>query len=114
MKQFESMVSQYNQDASVHAYKPGEDPGTYDLRITSIEAALNDEKKLKAFLDWAAFNVGAGATTMVPIMLASAVGAGIAIAGAPITAATGASIAGTLAAYNMGVGEITGAQLDRS
>ena len=114
MAQFESMISQYNQDASVHAYKPGEAPGEYDLRITSVEAILQDENKLNAFLDWAAFNVGAGATTMVPIMLASAVGAGIAVVGAPITAASGASIAGMMAAYTMGVGEVTGAQLERS
>ena len=114
MAQFESMISQYNQDASVHAYKPGETPGEYDLRITSVEAILQDENKLNAFLDWAAFNVGAGATTMVPIMLASAVGAGIAVVGAPITAASGASIAGMMAAYTMGVGEVTGAQLERS
>ena len=114
MAQFESMISQYNQDAAVHAYKPGENPGEYDLRITSVEAILEDENKLNAFLDWAAFNVGAGATTMIPIMLASAVGAGVAVVGAPITAATGASIAGMMAAYTMGVGEVTGAQLERS
>ena len=113
MAKFERLREQYNQDAAVHIYKEGEGPGGVESRITSIEDALQSEAKLSAFLDWAAFNTGAGATTMIPIIMASAVGAGV---GALTVGAgaTGASIAGMMAAYSMGVGEATGAQLDRS
>ena len=119
MAKFERLREQYNQDAAVHIYKEGEGPGGIESRITSIEDALQSEAKLSAFLDWAAFNTGAGATTMIPIIMASAVGAGVGVAAAPFTggaslAASGASIAGMMAAYSMGVGEATGAQLDRS
>ena len=119
MAKFERLREQYNQDAAVHIYKEGEGPGGVESRITSIEDALQSEAKLSAFLDWAAFNTGAGATTMIPIIMASAVGAGVGVAAAPFTggaslAASGASIAGMMAAYSMGVGEATGAQLDRS
>ena len=113
MAKFEKLREQYNQDASVHIYKEGEGPGGVESRITSIEDALQSEAKLSAFIDWAAFNTGAGATTMIPIIMASAVGAGV---GALTVGAgtAGASIAGMMAAYSMGVGEATGAQLDRS
>jgi len=119
MAKFEKLREQYNQDAAVHIYKEGENPSGVESRITSIEDALESEAKLSSFLDWAAFNTGAGATTMIPIIMASAVGAGAGIAAAPFTggaslAATGASISGMMAAYSMGVGEATGAQLDRS
>ena len=119
MAKFEKMRQQYNQDAAVHIFKEGENPSGVESRITSIEDALESEAKLSSFLDWAAFNTGAGATTMIPIIMASAVGAGAGIAAAPFTggaslAATGASISGMMAAYSMGVGEATGAQLDRS
>jgi hypothetical protein len=113
MAKFERLREQYNQDAAVHIYKEGEGPGGVESRITSIEDALQSEAKLSAFIDWAAFNTGAGATTMIPIIMASAVGAGVGALSVGAGAA-GASIAGMMAAYSMGVGEATGSQLDRS
>ena len=109
MAKFEKLREQYNQDAAVHIFKEGENPSGVESRITSIEDALESEAKLSSFLDWAAFNTGAGATTMIPIIMASAVGAGAGIAAAPFTggaslAATGASISGMMAAYSMGIG----------
>ena len=125
-KEFERLIDQYNQDAFAHLVKPGEDGGLKiregesipaDLRITQFSDLFN-EAKLGRFIDWAQFNFASGATTMVPMILASLAGAAAGVAAAPFTggtslAATGALIAGTGAAYVMGVGEITGAQLDR-
>ena len=121
-EKFAKMVAQYNLDAGVHMFKEGEE-GQVDLRITTLEDMLQDENKLGAFLDWASFNMGAGAATMLPLIGAAVVGGAV---GAAVGAGTLFSmpITGTaiglgglsflLGSYAMGVGEATNAQLERS
>ena len=121
-EKFSKMVAQYNLDSGVHMFKEGEE-GQVDLRITTIEDMLQDENKLGSFLDWAAFNMGVGAATMLPLIGAAVVGGGVGAAvGAgtlftmPITgSAIGlGGLSFLLGSYAMGVGEATNAQLERS
>ena len=119
-EKFSKMVEQYNLDSGVHMFKEGEE-GQVDLRITTIEDMLQDENKLGAFLDWASFNMGVGAATMLPLIGAGVVGGGVGVAiGAPTLFTIGTSQIGLgglsflLGSYAMGVGEATNAQLERS
>lgn len=65
---------------------------------TTLESVFEDENQFDAFTDWLMFNMGSGAATAAPILLASLV-PGI---GTPLAVSM---------AYGMGVGDVYGNQL---
>ena len=129
-------LRQYQLDAAVHSFKTDEE-GNRVKAATTVEEILNSEDKLDSFLDWLGYNIGQGAVTTTPIVLAGlatggvgAVAAGTAgrvAAGGFIGAATRGLGTGMItsrinpvgigvgfAAQQMGLGDVYGEQSEKS
>jgi len=129
-------LQQYQLEAAVHSFET-DDEGNRVKAATTVEEILNSEDKLDSFLDWLGYNIGQGAVTTTPIILAGLMTGGVgavaagtagrAIAGGFIGAATRGlgtgmitsrinpvGIGVTFAAQQMGLGDIYGEQTEKS
>ncbi len=90
------LVKQYQLDQAAHLWRKDKE-GQVKPRFTSLEQVFESEQEFGAFLDWVGYNVGQGAVTSIPFVLAGLVSGGIGAAvmgGAARTAAGGWLAAG--------------------
>ena len=129
-------LQQYQLEAAVHSFET-DDEGNRVKAATTVEEILNSEDKLDSFLDWLGYNIGQGAVTTTPIILAGLMTGGVgavaagtagrAAAGGFIGAATKGIGTGMItsrinpvgigvafAAQQMGLGDIYGEQTEKS
>ena len=96
-KKMNKAIQQYQLDGMAEQFIKTESGEIIPFEA-SVEKILTEPDRLNHFLDWAAFNVGQGLVTSLPIFAASLLPGGLAI--------------GTGIAYGMGVGDSRIAQLE--
>ena len=92
-------LRQYQLDASVHSYT--EKDGKRVKAATTLEEVFASENSIDSFLDWLLYNMGQGAVTTTPIVLAGLMtgGTGAAVMGAVARKAAGGWIKAATTPY---------------
>ncbi len=88
------LVEQYQLDQAAHLWRKDKE-GQVKPRFTSLEQVFESEQEFGAFLDWLGYNVGQGAVTSIPFVLAGLAtgGVGAAVMGGTARAAAGGWLA---------------------